>query len=165
MNQMADLRIGHGFDVHRLVEGRRLVIGGVQITHDKGLEGHSDADVLVHAIIDALLGAAGLSDIGQHFPPSDPGFKDADSLKLLKEAVRMIAEAGYVHVLNVDSVIMAERPKMNPHIPAMRGKIAEVLNVAADRIGIKATTTEHLGFVGREEGIAASAVCLVVRDD
>jgi len=159
------MRVGHGFDVHRLVSGRDLIIGGETIAHKKGLDGHSDADVLLHAIIDALLGAAGLPDIGQHFPPTDPKFKDADSLELLREAIRMVKEAGFGRIINIDSVIMAEMPKMNPHIPAMRKNIATVLELDANRIGIKATSTERLGFVGREEGIAASAVCLIARDE
>jgi len=159
------MRVGHGFDVHRLVSGRDLIIGGETIAHKKGLDGHSDADVLLHAIIDALLGAAGLPDIGQHFPPTDPGFKDADSLELLREAFRMVKEAGFGRIINIDSVIMAEMPKMNPHIPAMRKNIASVLDLDVGRIGIKATSTERLGFVGREEGIAASAVCLIARDE
>ena len=162
---MTELRVGHGFDVHRLVSGRKLIIGGVTIAHEKGLDGHSDADVLLHAVIDALLGAAGLPDIGQHFPPSDPQFKDADSLELLREAVRMVEEAGFKLLINIDSVIMAEAPMMNPHIPTMRKNIASVLGLDVSRIGIKATSTERLGFVGREEGIAASAVCLIACDE
>jgi len=162
---MTELRVGHGFDVHQLVSGRDLIIGGETIAHEKGLDGHSDADVLLHAIIDALLGAAGLPDFGQHFPPSDPAFKDADSLELLREAARMVKEAGFKHLINIDSVIMAERPQMNPHIPAMRKNIASVLGIDVSRIGIKATSTERLGFVGREEGIAASAVCLIACDE
>ena len=162
---MTELRVGHGFDVHRLVSGRDLIIGGETIAHEKGLDGHSDADVLLHAIIDALLGAAGLPDIGQHFPPSDPQFKDADSLELLREAVRMVKEAGFRRLINIDSVIMAEAPMMNPHIPTMRKNIASVLDLDVSRIGIKATSTERLGFVGREEGIAASAVCLIACDE
>lgn len=162
---MPEMRIGHGFDVHRLVSGRNLIIGGIKIDHDRGLEGYSDADVLLHAIADALLGAAGLPDIGQHFPPSDPKFKDADSSELLREAARWVREAGYQVLVNIDSVIMAEKPMMNPHIPAMRAKIAQVLNIEPSRVGIKATTTEKLGFVGREEAIAASSVCLIARDE
>ncbi len=155
------MRIGHGFDVHPLVAGRKLVIGGVEISHDKGLLGHSDADVLLHAIADALLGAAGLPDIGQQFPPSDERYRDADSLALLGSVVQMVREAGFSVIHNVDAIIMAEAPKMNPHIPAMRENIARVLGVDPSCVGLKATTTERLGFVGREEGIAASAVCLL----
>lgn len=157
------LRVGHGFDVHRLVEGRRLIMGGVTIPFEKGLDGHSDADVLLHAIADALLGAAGLPDIGQHFPPSDNRYKDASSLDLLSTVVELVRGAGFV-VINVDSVIMAERPKMNPHITLMKQNIARVLEVDVSAVGVKATTCEGLGFTGREEGIAASAVCLVARD-
>lgn len=155
------IRIGQGFDIHQLAENRRLVIGGVLIEHDRGLMGHSDADVLLHAICDALLGAAGLADIGHYFPPSDPKFKDADSLTLLAEVRRLVTEAGFPVIINLDSVIMAERPKIAPHIPAMKSRIAAVLDMPEERIGIKATTCERLGAIGREEGIAASAVCLI----
>lgn len=158
---MTNLRIGHGFDVHRLAVGRKLIIGGVIIPHDRGLEGHSDADVLLHAIADALLGAAGLPDIGQQFPPDDPAFKDADSGELLGAVWQEVMTAGYSTIVNIDAIIMAESPRMNPHIPAMRARIAEILELSPDRIGLKATTTERLGLVGREEGIAASAVCLI----
>jgi len=158
------LRIGHGFDVHRLVAGRKLIIGGVTIPFERGLAGHSDADVLLHAICDALLGAAGLSDIGQQFPPSDPEYKDADSLVLLATVGRLVWQAGYSRVVNVDAVIMAERPQLNPFIPEMRAKIGRALGLDVERIGIKATTCEGLGFTGREEGIAASAVCLIARN-
>lgn len=162
---MAELRIGHGYDVHRLVAGRRLIIGGVEIEHERGLDGHSDADVLLHAIMDALLGAAGLGDIGEHFPPSDASFKDADSMDLLKQVRGMLERAGYKTVINVDATIIAQRPKMAPHIAAMRKAIALVLAVELSRVSIKATTTEKLGFAGREEGIAAEAVCLIASDD
>lgn len=155
------MRVGSGFDVHKLVEGRDLIIGGVRIEFERGLEGHSDADVLVHAIIDALLGAAGMGDIGQHFPPSDPGFKDADSLDLLAKVAKMIRREGFVKIINIDSTIMAERPKMLEHVPEMKRNIARVLGAAKELINIKATTTEKLGFIGREEGIAAMAVCLI----
>ena len=158
---MPDLRIGHGFDVHPLVKGRDLIIGGVKIDHDKGLGGHSDADVLVHAIMDALLGAAGLPDIGQQFPPSDAQYRDADSLQLLGEVMTLIREAGCGSVVNVDAVVMAEEPKLNPHIPQMKKKIASVLGIDESRVGLKATTYESLGVIGRGEGIAASAVCLL----
>ena len=159
------IRVGHGFDVHRLVAGRPLVIGGVEIPFEKGLEGHSDADVLVHAIMDALLGAAGLGDIGQHFPPSDDKYKDADSLDLLRDVWRMVQAAGYRVVVNIDATIVAQRPRFSEHIPAMCERIAKVLGCDTSRINIKATTTERLGFVGREEGIAAEAVCLIATDE
>ena len=158
---MDNLRIGHGFDVHRLVPGRKLIIGGVDIPFEKGLEGHSDADVLLHAIADALLGAAGLQDIGKHFPPDDDRFKDADSMDLLQQVVQKVHDAGFAKIINVDCVILAERPKMSPHIAAMKARIAAALDISEDRIGVKASTTEKLGFTGREEGIAASVVCLV----
>ncbi|RKX27143.1 MAG: 2-C-methyl-D-erythritol 2,4-cyclodiphosphate synthase [Candidatus Zixiibacteriota bacterium] len=162
---MKRLRIGHGFDVHRLVEGRRLVIGGVEIPHDRGLLGHSDADVLLHAIADALLGGAGLGDIGHHFPPDDGRFKDADSSELLAEVARFVREAGFSTIVNVDAIVMAERPKLAPHISAMKENIGRVLHIKVGSVGVKATTTEKLGLVGREEGIAASAVCLIVSDE
>ena len=158
---MSRIRIGQGFDIHRFAPNRRLVIGGVNIPHDRGLLGHSDADVLLHAICDALLGAAGLPDIGHYFPPSEAKFKDADSLTLLSEVKRLIETVGYHAVINVDATIMAEKPKMLPHIPLMKSRIASVLRIAEEQIGIKATTCESLGFVGREEGMAASAVCLI----
>jgi len=161
---MNKLRIGHGFDVHRLAPSRPLILGGMRIEHSLGLAGHSDADVLLHAISDALLGAAGLPDIGQQFPPDDAQYKDADSAQLLSRVMGMVREAGFDMILSLDAVIMAERPKLNPHIPAMRRKIAGVLGIDEALVGIKATTTEGLGFVGREEGIAASAVCLIGSD-
>lgn len=150
-------RFGMGYDVHQLVEGRRLIIGGVDIPFAKGLLGHSDADVLLHAISDALLGAAALGDIGKHFPDTDERYKGADSLKLLEEVGRLLAEKGYA-VGNVDATIVAQRPKMAPHIPVMRENIARVLHVDADRINVKATTEEHLGFTGSGQGISAYAV-------
>ncbi len=156
-----NVRIGHGYDVHRLVTGRKLIVGGVEIPHNKGLDGHSDADVLLHAICDALLGAAGLDDIGQHFPPNDDEYKNADSLELLERVAAMIRKCGYDRIGNVDCVIMAEEPKMNPHVSEMKRKIALVLGVGLSQVGIKATTTEKLGYVGKGEGIAASAVCLI----
>ncbi|MBD3402417.1 2-C-methyl-D-erythritol 2,4-cyclodiphosphate synthase [candidate division GN15 bacterium] len=162
---MDKLRIGHGFDVHRFADDRPLILGGVTIDYSRGLAGHSDADVLLHAIADALLGAAGLEDIGHHFPPSDSKWKDADSSDLLAQVVVMIREAGVTGIINVDAVIMAEQPKLKPHIASMRQRISELLHITPDRVGVKATTTEQLGFVGREEGIAASAVCLLARDD
>ena len=154
------MRIGHGFDVHRLVIGRRLVIGGVEIPFDRGLGGHSDADVLLHAVTDALLGAAGLGDIGRHFPDTDPAHRDADSRALLREAMAKIRAAGYV-VVNVDSTIIAQAPRMAPHIPAMVANLAVDLGVRPDRVNVKAKTTERLGFAGRGEGIAAEAVALL----
>jgi len=162
---MSKLRTGQGFDVHRLVLDRKLVIGGVEIPHSMGLLGHSDADVLLHAIADALLGAGGLGDIGYRFPPSDDRFKDANSGELLAEVWRKLKETGFTSVVNIDSVIMAEQPKMIEHIPAMRKNIARILEMDPSRVSVKATTTERLGFVGREEGIAASAVCLISGDE
>jgi len=157
---MSKLRIGQGFDVHRLVAGRKLIVGGVEIEYEKGLAGHSDADVLTHAIMDALLGAAGLPDIGQHFPPTDPSFKDADSIALLELVVDFVNKAGFDRIINIDATIIAEQPKMNPHIPSMKKRLQSVLPNDTD-INIKATTTEKLGLTGRGEGIAAMAVCLI----
>lgn len=162
---MSTVRVGQGFDVHPLVAGRKMVLGGVVIPSPKGLLGFSDADVLIHAICDALLGAAGLPDIGQYFPPSDPRYKDADSSILLSQVLEELFKAGYDSIVNIDCIVMAERPKINPHVPAMKRRIAEVLQITESQIGIKATTCEKLGFVGREEGIAASAVCLISRHD
>jgi len=154
------MRIGQGFDVHALVPGRKLVIGGVEIAHDKGLAGHSDADVLLHAICDALLGAAALGDIGRHFPDTDPAYKGIDSRKLLREVAKLLADRGR-RVANVDATIIAEAPRMAPHIPRMVANIAEDLGVEPHYVNVKATTTEGLGFTGLGEGIAAHAVCLV----
>jgi len=154
------MRVGNGYDVHRLVEGRKLIIGGVEVPHDRGLLGHSDADVLLHAICDALLGAAALGDIGGHFPDSDGRYRGISSLKLLAEVNRLLADKGY-KVNNIDATIVAERPKMAPHIPAMIGNIAAAVQVGPDAVNVKATTTEGLGFAGRGEGIAAYAVCTV----
>jgi len=154
------VRIGQGFDVHPLVPGRRLVMGGVEIAHDKGLLGHSDADVLLHAICDALLGAAGLGDIGKHFPDSDPRYKGIDSRELLRHVVRLLTQKGH-RVVNVDATIIAEAPRMAPHIPAMVTNIAADLGIEPGGVNVKATTTEKLGFAGRGEGIAAQAVCLI----
>jgi 2-C-methyl-D-erythritol 2,4-cyclodiphosphate synthase len=153
-------RIGTGYDVHRLVGGRKLMIGGVDIPYDKGLLGHSDADVLLHAICDAMLGAAGLGDIGRHFPDTAPLYKDISSLMLLEEVRRLLAEAGF-RVNNVDATIVAEKPKMAPHIPAMVANIAAAIKVDRSAVNVKATTTEGLGFAGRDEGIAAYAVALI----
>lgn len=152
--------VGFGYDVHRLVEGRPLILGGVNIPHTKGLDGHSDADVLVHALMDALLGAAGLRDIGHYFPPGDPAFKNADSMKLLARVVEVLAEEGYQPV-NCDMSLLAERPKIGPHVDQMRANLAAVLGVQPRRVGIKATTNERLGFVGEEQGMAAYAVALI----
>ena len=157
---MSDARIGHGFDVHRLVEGRRLVVGGVEINHTHGLLGHSDADVLLHAICDALLGAAALGDIGRHFPDSDSRYRGIDSRELLRHVASLVAER-MLRVGNVDATIIAQAPRMAPHIPAMVSRIAADLGIDADRVNVKATTTEKLGFTGRGEGIAAEAVCLL----
>lgn len=153
-------RIGNGFDVHNLIEGRPLIIGGENIPYHKGLEGHSDADVLVHAIMDSLLGAANLGDIGGHFSDKDPKYKGANSIELLKKVWEMLEGKGY-EVVNIDSVIMCQEPKLMPYIEAMKQNIAEALFIGVDRVSIKATTTERLGFVGRQEGIAASCVCLL----
>lgn len=154
------MRVGIGYDVHAFANDRALIIGGVKIPHDRGLLGHSDADVLVHAIMDALLGAAGLPDIGTLFPDNDIQYKDISSLLLLDRVRDAVSERGY-RIVNLDSVIIAQKPKMLPHIPFMRENIAAVLQIEPDAIGIKATTTEWLGFEGREEGIAAQAVCLL----
>jgi 2-C-methyl-D-erythritol 2,4-cyclodiphosphate synthase len=154
------MRIGNGYDVHRLAEGRKLMIGGVDIPFEKGLFGHSDADVLLHAICDAMLGAAGLGDIGRHFPDSAPMYKDISSLTLLDEVRRLLAEAGF-RVNNVDATIVAEKPKMAPHIPAMVTNIAAAIKVDRSAVNVKATTTEGLGFAGRGEGMAAYAVASI----
>ncbi len=158
------MRIGQGFDVHALVPGRPLVIGGVEIPHSSGLEGHSDADVLLHAVCDALLGAAALGDIGRHFPDSDAAYKNADSRVLLRHVVALIHVAGFMP-LNVDATIIAQAPRMAPHIPRMIANLATDLGVAEGMVNIKATTTEKLGFTGRGEGIAAQAVCLLAKAD
>jgi 2-C-methyl-D-erythritol 4-phosphate cytidylyltransferase/2-C-methyl-D-erythritol 2,4-cyclodiphosphate synthase len=160
MEGMGWPRTGIGYDVHRFAEGRRMVLGGVEIPFDRGLEGHSDADVALHAICDALLGAAGLGDIGKHFPPGDPRFKDADSLDLLRESARLVREAGYEPV-NVDVAIVAEAPRIGPHVPLMRERIGAAIGIGAAAVGVKATTNEGMGFVGRQEGIAALATALV----
>ena len=156
------MRIGMGYDVHRLTEGRKLIIGGVDIPYEKGLLGHSDADVLLHAIMDALLGAAALGDIGKHFPDTDPAYKGISSMLLLQK-VRDLLSENFFSIANVDMTIMAQRPRIGSHIEAMRENIAEVLGIGKSRINIKATTTERLGFVGREEGIAAEAICSIYR--
>jgi 2-C-methyl-D-erythritol 2,4-cyclodiphosphate synthase len=157
------LRIGNGFDVHALVPGRKLIIGGVEIAHDRGLDGHSDADVLLHAICDALLGAAALGDIGRHFPDSDSRWKGADSRALLRHVHELVSARGW-RVGNVDATIIAQAPRMAPHVAAMVAHIAADLGIDADCVNVKATTTERLGFTGRGEGIAAQAVATLVRD-
>ena len=154
------MRIGHGYDVHRLKEGRKLILGGVEIPFEKGLDGHSDADVLTHAVMDALLGAAAMGDIGKLFPDNDDRYLGADSLLLLKEVGRRLQEAGY-RVGNIDATIIAQRPKLAPHLDAMRENLARILGVETDRVSVKATTEERLGFTGSGEGIAAHAVCLL----
>ncbi len=159
---MANIRVGFGYDVHRLVEGRELWLGGIRLEHEKGLLGHSDADVLIHAICDALLGAANMRDIGYHFPDTAGEYENIDSKILLKKTVQLIATKGY-RVGNVDATICAERPKLNPHIPEMQRVLSAVMGVDADDVSIKATTTEKLGFTGREEGISAYATVLIER--
>jgi len=154
------MRIGHGYDVHCLVEGRKLILGGVDVPHERGLLGHSDADVLLHAIADAILGALALGDIGKHFPDTDPQYKGADSRKLLRHVIALAEQKGYA-LCNVDATIVAQRPKLAPFIPEMRANISEDLAAEIDRINVKATTTEQLGFAGRGEGIAAYAVVLM----
>ena len=158
---LGNIRIGQGYDVHRLVEGRRLILGGVDIPHVKGLDGHSDADVLAHAIADALLGAAALGDIGKHFPDTDPAYKGADSLKLLARVTEILGENGFA-VSNVDSTVIAQAPKLAPHIEKMRENLAAAMGLPVDRVSVKATTEEKLGFSGRGEGISAQAICLIV---
>ncbi|MCQ2430497.1 MAG: 2-C-methyl-D-erythritol 2,4-cyclodiphosphate synthase [Clostridia bacterium] len=154
------MRIGHGYDVHRLVEGRKLILGGVDIPYEKGLLGHSDADVLLHAVMDAVLGALALGDIGHLFPDKDPAYEGADSLILTVEVARRMREAGYA-VGNIDATVIAQAPKLAPFIPEMRAKIADAFSCCVDRVSVKATTEEHLGFTGSGEGIAAHAVCLL----
>jgi 2-C-methyl-D-erythritol 2,4-cyclodiphosphate synthase len=154
------MRIGHGYDVHRLVECRDLILGGVQIPYEKGLLGHSDADVLLHAVSDALLGAAALGDIGKHFPDTDPAYKGADSLKLLEIVAQRVKNAGF-SVSNVDVTMIAQAPKLRPYIDTMRQNIANAIGVTVDRVNVKATTEEHLGFTGTGEGMACHAVCLL----
>lgn len=155
------MRIGHGYDVHRLTEGRRLILGGVDIPYEKGLLGHSDADVLVHAVMDALLGAMGAPDIGQLFPDKDPTYKGADSMVLLIRVAEIMRERGYT-LGNLDATVLAQAPKLAPHIPAMKENIARVLGVTVDAVNVKATTEEHLGFTGSGDGMAAHAVCLLL---
>ncbi len=163
MNIM-NARVGTGMDVHALIKGRPLIIGGVKIEYELGLMGHSDADVLTHAVMDALLGGAGLPDIGQLFPDSDIAFKGADSLELLKQVGRLLAEKGFL-IINIDSVIAAQAPKLSPYKEEMRLNIARALEIEPERVGVKATTTERLGFTGRQEGIAATACALIIKKD
>ena len=160
---MNDIRIGHGYDVHRLVPDRKLILGGVEIAHETGLLGHSDADVLLHAVSDALLGALALGDIGKHFPDTDPQYAGADSLVLLQHVYHLIREKGW-QVGNVDATVIAQAPKLASHIPAMRQNIANALDVSVDCISVKATTEEKLGFTGEKLGIATHAVCILFRD-
>lgn len=158
------MRVGLGYDVHKLVEGRNLIIGGVDIPHEKGLLGHSDADVLIHAVMDSILGALALGDIGKHFPDTDGKYKGADSMKLLEFVYNLINEKGY-GIANIDCTIIAQSPKMAPHIQSMRENIAKALNTSIDNINVKATTEEGLGFTGAKEGIAAQSICLLVKVD
>lgn len=154
------MRIGQGYDVHRLEGGRKLIVGGVEIEHTLGLLGHSDADVLLHAIMDAVLGAASLGDIGKHFPDSDERYRGIDSMKLLEHVGTLVKEKGY-RIVNIDSTVIAQEPKMSPHIETMRNNIARVLGIDVDAVNVKATTEERLGFTGTREGIAAQAICLI----
>ena len=154
------MRIGHGYDVHKLTEGRKLILGGIEVPYEKGLLGHSDADVLTHALMDALLGAAALGDIGKLFPDNDPDYAGADSVELLKKVCAVVAKAGY-RVGNVDCTVIAQRPKLAPYIPAMREKLAKAMGVDVSRVSVKATTEEHLGFTGEGLGIAAHSVALL----
>lgn len=162
MSDLSNLRIGQGYDVHAFAEGRRLVLGGVDVPHKKGLLGHSDADVLAHAIADALLGGVRGGDIGKLFPDTDPVYKDADSLKLLAAVAAFVRNQGF-EILDVDSVVAAQAPKLSPYREAMRGNLAQAMGIPKENVGVKATTTEHLGFEGREEGISATAVALLCR--
>ena len=157
------MRVGMGYDVHRLAEDRKLILGGVEIPYEKGLLGHSDADVLVHAVMDALLGAAALGDIGKHFPDTDPAYRGADSLRLLSHCVSLLKEEGYA-IVNIDCTVVAQKPKLAPYIPAMRQNIARALGVPEDCASVKATTTERMGFEGEELGISAQATALLTRE-
>ena len=154
------MRVGMGYDVHKLTEGRKLILGGVEIPYEKGLLGHSDADVLLHAIMDALLGAASLGDIGKHFPDTDPAYKGISSIKLLEHVGKLLDDHMYV-IENIDATIIAQKPKMAPHIPQMRANMAKAMGINESQLNIKATTEEKLGFTGREEGIASQAICLL----
>ena len=156
------MRIGHGYDVHRLTEGRALMLGGVKIPYERGLAGHSDADVLLHAVIEALLGAAALGYIGRHFPDTDPAYENADSMLLLKDSMGLLSKQGY-RVVNIDCTVIAQAPKLAPYIETMRQRIAEGVGAVPEQVNVKATTEEHLGFTGSGEGISAHAVCLIDR--
>lgn len=158
-----EYRNGIGYDVHVLAEGRKLILGGVEIPHDKGLLGHSDADVLVHAVMDALLGAAALGDIGKHFPDTDEEYKGADSIMLLRRVGALLKDNGY-NIVNIDATVIAQAPKIAPYIEKMRERISDALNIDINRVSVKATTTEHLGFEGRKEGISAQAVCSIAAE-
>ena len=160
---ITDMRVGHGYDVHRLVEGRKLILGGVEIAHETGLFGHSDADVLTHAVMDALLGALALGDIGKHFPDTDPKYAGADSLKLASHVSDLIQKEGW-RIGNIDATVIAQAPKLAPHIPAMRQNLANVLSIPLDRISVKATTEEKLGFTGEKLGISSHAICLLLKE-
>lgn len=159
-----EYRNGIGYDVHVLAEGRKLILGGVEIPHDKGLLGHSDADVLVHAVMDALLGAAALGDIGKHFPDTDEEYKGADSIMLLRRVGALLKDNGY-NIVNIDATVIAQAPKIAPYIEKMRERISDALNIDINRVSVKATTTEHLGFEGRKEGISAQAVCSIAAEN
>ena len=160
---ITDMRIGHGYDVHRLVEDRKLILGGVEIAYEKGLLGHSDADVLTHAVMDALLGALALGDIGKHFPDTDPAYKGADSLRLASHVGALIQQKGW-QIGNIDTTVIAQAPKLAPHVSAMRQNLAEVLGISVDRVSVKATTEEKLGFTGQGLGISAHAVCILQKE-
>ena len=160
---ITDMRIGHGYDVHRLVPDRKLILGGVDIPHETGLLGHSDADVLTHAVMDALLGALALGDIGKHFPDTDPAYAGADSLKLAAHVAALIGKEGW-SIGNIDATVIAQAPKLAPHIDTMRENLAKTLGVSKDRVGVKATTEEKLGFTGEKLGISAHAVCLLIKE-
>lgn len=159
-----DFRIGQGYDVHRLAEGRKLILGGVEIPYEKGLLGHSDADVLTHAVMDAILGALALGDIGQHFPDTDPAFEGADSVKLLKAVVQLVGQKGW-KVHNLDATVAAERPKLAPYIGEMRVRLADAMKIPVERVSVKATTEEGLGITGKGDGMTATAVCLLAREE
>jgi 2-C-methyl-D-erythritol 2,4-cyclodiphosphate synthase len=162
MMELNDIRIGHGYDVHRYCEGRDLILGGVRIPYEMGLLGHSDADVLVHAVMDAVIGALGLGDIGKHFPDTDGAYKDIDSMLLAKKVYGLLTEQGY-YVVNIDATVIAQKPKLAPYIEQMKSNIAEVFGISADRVNVKATTEEKLGFTGRLEGVSSHAVCIIAK--
>ena len=164
MTHLPDLRVGHGYDVHRLTEGRPLVLGGVTVPYERGLLGHSDADVLVHAILDALIGAMGLGDIGKHFPDTEEAYHGINSLRLAEQVNDLLVTGGY-QILNIDATVIAQRPKLAPYIDAMKANLAAVFELSEDRVNIKATTEEHLGFTGSGEGMASHAVCLIAKTD